>query len=89
MLLGNLDLFLQALLLIMKFSESILQHLRLNLLLLHLKLLGEFARAPYPCHSCLFHALCLIQFIKLDISKADMMADKLLWADFFRPILNN
>ena len=88
-LLGNLDLFLQTLLLIVKFSESILQHLCLNLLLLHVKFLGKFARASYACHSCLFNTLRLIQFIKLDISKPDVMADKLLCSNFFRPILNN
>lgn len=43
MLLGNLDLFLQPLLFVVKLAEPVLEHLRLDLLLLHVQLLLELA----------------------------------------------
>ena len=52
MLLSYLDLLLQPLLLVVQFSKPVLEHLRLDLLLLHVQLLLELARA--------FHAGCVV-----------------------------
>ena len=52
MFLSYLDLLLQPLLLVVQFSKPVLEHLRLDLLLLHVQLLLELARA--------FHAGCVV-----------------------------
>ena len=72
MLLSNLNLLLQPLLLVVQLAKPVLKHLRLDLLLFHVQLLLEFARA--------IHARCVIlirrlQIVNLDISKAEILAD--------------
>ena len=83
-LLGNPNLFLQPLLLVVELSETILKHLRLDLLLLHVELLAELARAVQARDSPV-RILCLVQVVELDISEAKVMADELLLSNLFGP----
>ena len=85
-LLGNPNLFLQPLLLVVELSETILKHLRLDLLLLHVKLLAELARAVKARDSPV-RILCLVQVVELDISEAKVMADELLLSNLFGPVI--
>ena len=85
-LLGNPNLFLQPLLLVVELSETILKHLRLDLLLLHVKLLAELARAVKARDSPI-RILCLVQVVELDISEAKVMADELLLSNLFGPVI--
>ena len=83
-LLGNSNLFLQPLFLVVELSETILKHLRLDLLLLHVELLTEFARAIQTRNSPV-RILCLVQVVELDISEAKVMANELLLCNLFGP----
>lgn len=85
-LLGNPNLFLQPLLLIVQLSETILKHLRLDLLLLHVELLAELARAVQTRDSPV-RILCLVQVVELDISEAKVMADELFLSNLFGPVI--
>ena len=70
MLLGNLYLFLQPLLFVVQLSKPVLQHLRLNLLLLHMQLLLELAGA--------FHARCVVFILRLEIVNLDVAEAEIL-----------
>ena len=84
MLLGNPNLFLQPLLLVVELSETILKHLRFDLLLFHVKLLTELARTVQTRDSPV-RILSLVQVVKLDITEAKVMADELLLSNLFGP----
>ena len=83
-LLGNPDLFLQPLFLVVKLSETILKHLRLDLFLFHVELLTELTRAVQARDSTV-RSLSLVQVVELDISEAKVMADELLLSNLFGP----
>ena len=83
-LLGNPNLFLQPLLLVVELSETILKHLRFDLLLFHVKLLTELARTVQTRDSPV-RILSLVQVVKLDITEAKVMADELLLSNLFGP----
>ena len=83
MLLGNLDLFLQPLFFIVQLSQSVLEHLRLDLLLLHVQLLLELAGAIEPCS--FIRTLWRLKVVKFDIAKAEVLAHQLFSCHFLRP----
>ena len=85
-LLGNPNLFLQPLLLVVELSETILKHLRLDLLLLHVELLAELARAVQARDSPV-RILRLVQVVELYISETKVMADELLLGNLFGSVI--
>ena len=84
MLLGNPNLFLQPLFLVVELSETILKHLRFDLLLFHVKLLTELART-FQTRDSPVRILSLVQVVKLDITEAKVMAHELLLSNLFGP----
>ena len=82
MLLGNSDLLLQPLLLVVQLAESIFKHLGLQLFLLHMELLLELARSVDT--GCLIHVPSRVQVVQPDVSKAEVVASELLGGNFFR-----
>ena len=83
MLLCYLDLLLQPLLFVVQFTKPVLEHLRLDLLLLHVQLLLELAGAIEPCS--FVRTLWRLKVVKFDIAKAEVLAHQLLSCHFLRP----
>ena len=77
MLLRNPDLFLQPLLFVVQLTEAVLEHHSFLLLLFHVKLLLELAWAVYS--SRFVHLLWWAQVIQLDIAKAKIRKNLLIW----------
>ena len=70
--LGYLNLLLQPLLFIVKFTKTILKHLSLKLFLFHMQLLLKFSRAVYA--SGLIHHAGSSQIVQLDVTEAEVVA---------------
>lgn len=69
--LGYLNLLLQPLLFIVKFTKTILKHLSLKLFLFHMQLLLKFSRAVYA--SGLIHHAGSSQIVQLDVTEAEVV----------------